>query len=715
MRVRIILYAFILACAPVLDQLVRSEEPKAAQGKATQGDTGTMELEAGAMGVYPSVTGNKAKFSEYGDIKDGVLGVYGSIYFNYDDKKGNFVKFNAVDMGYDTQSYRLDGGKRGRFKYFVFYKETPHNITYNAISPYAGSGTDTLAYGGAGRPSANTATWNPFDYSTKRKEYGAGVKLNMVKPFYFNVSVSQEKKTGTKPSGAEGATAGFGNAIELPKPVDYRTDYVDVEAGYGKKPLFLSLRYTYNQFHNNNDTLSFRNPFLTTQPNTDNVTLSPDNTFHKLAFAGNANLPLRSKFNMNLSYAMAKSDQNLMSSIWDGGVLTPLTLNKARFQGDVRTQNYDFVLTSNPLSFMEGKVFYKYYKKNNKSDTIATVEAGVTTVNNPFDYNKQSYGAELNFRIWKDLRLVAGYTHIDLDRNRDDIPKNEDDIYSLEFRWSLMKMGLLKVGYEKLMRTANHQVLDPTGDNAIEIYVRRFDAAAKDRETFKASLALSPLDELNLTLGYKYKKTSYTQTLLGLMRDETNEFNFDADYAIGKIARIFGYFDYDDRQSSQFQRRYAAGGNTNPYGGTQNATNFNWQSDQRDKTFDYGVALDFFVIPGKLTARFSADYLRSHGTNDFTYFTASALTAGRTNDNIDIGNWDSYKKEFYMVKLLYKLTSSTSLTAGYAYEKYSVSDAQYDGYQYTLGNPINTYLTGAYANPDYKANVVFFGVNHKFQ
>ena len=68
-----------------------------------------------------------------------------------------------------------------------------------------------------------------------------------------------------------------------------------------------------------------------------------------------------------------------------------------------------------------------------------------------------------------------------------------------------------------------------------------------------------------------------------------------------------------------------------------------------------------------------------------------------------------------MVKFLYNLSAATSLTAGYAYEKYTVSDAQYDGYVYTLGNPPNTYLTGAYSNPNYKASVVFLGVNYKFQ
>ena len=601
------------------------------------------------------------------------------------------------------------GGQRGAFKFYLYYNEIPHNTSYNAITPYAGAGSNALSYGGPGTPSSDTSTWLPFDYSTKRKDYGAGMKVNVVKPFYVDLSVAQEKKTGTRPSGAEGASS-FGNAIELPSPVDYTTNSAKAEIGYAKQPFFGSFQYFYSQFKNGNENLSFRNPFLSTQPNVDTLSLEPDNTFHKGAFTGNAKLPFNSKFNTNLSYAWAKSDTNLLPNIFDGGASTPVSLSSYRFNGDVRTQNYDFVLTSNPISFLEGKMFYKYYKRENKSDIITALNPdGSVMQNQLFDYKKQSFGADLDFKLHKTLHLITSYKHVDLDRNRDDIPRDRDNIYSAELRWNPWKMGVFRVGYEKLKRTADHQV-DPLADQ-VELWVRRYDAASKDRDTFKVSLALTPIDAFSFNIGYKYKKTSYPNTQLGLQRDETNAFNFDADYTFGKFARIFGYFDYDDRKSTQFQRSFST--DPNPLGSVQNASNYNWQSDQSDKTYDFGFALELYLIPDKLTMRVSGDILRSHGANDFTYFSNAALTGGRNNDNIDIGNYDSYKKEFYMLKFLYRLTKSTQLTAGYAYEKYTLSDAQYDGYQYTLGG-VNTYLSGAYANPDYKANVVFCGVMHRF-
>lgn len=703
---RILFCVFILILFPCF-----SGQPEEARPGEKE-DEKRLELEVGVTGAYPALQGNNARFSEYRDMKDGVVGTYGSVYLRYADPKGNFLKLDVRDPGYDTQYYRVDGGKWGSYRYSFFYKEIPHNISYNVITPYGGAGSDTLGYPGAAAPPGNTAGWYPFDYSTKRKDYGAGMKVERLKPFYFELSASQEKKTGIKPSGAEGAR-GFGNVVELPAPVDFTTNHVKVEAGYSKQPYFLSLHYLYSQFTNGNDNLGFRNPFLSSQPNTDYLPLEPDNMFHKAAFTGTVRLPFTSRFNANIAYSAAKSSKNLLSNIWDGNALVPLTLNNNTFHGDVRTWNYDFVLTSNPVSFASGKAFYKYYDRDNRSDVITTVEDGVTVsnANSLYGYNKQTYGAELDFRLRRDLHLLTGYRHVDLNRTRDDIPRTRDDIYSIEAKWSPRAMGILRIGYEKLIRVGDHQVTDPAGDPS-EIWVRTFDAASKDRDTFKVSVALSPLDELNLNVGGKYKRSSYPQTSLGLMRDEAREFNFDAEYAIGKFARVYGYFDYEIRKFSQFQRNFTT--DANPYGTLQNTANYNWQSDQDDRTFDLGLALDIYLIPGKLTARLSGDYLKAHGTNDFTYFTSSALTSGRTNDNIDIGNWDNYREEFYMLKFLYRYTPSVLFTFGYAYEKYSLSDAQYNGYTYTLGSPVNTYLSGAYASPNYKANIIFFGVVYSF-
>ena len=102
----------VVVLAPLSGLLAEETKPD-----GIQGETGKLEIEAGLIGTYPSISGNEAKFNEYGDMQDGVVGAYGNIFLYYDNQKGYFMDFIATDIGYDTQAYRLEGKKSGDFDY----------------------------------------------------------------------------------------------------------------------------------------------------------------------------------------------------------------------------------------------------------------------------------------------------------------------------------------------------------------------------------------------------------------------------------------------------------------------------------------------------------------------------------------------------------------------------------------------------------------------
>jgi hypothetical protein len=144
--------------------------------------------------------GGKAKFTEYRDLED-ELGLFVGGLLEYDTPR-YFLKLDVKDIAYDTQYYRVDGRMYGKFKYDLFYYEIPHNITFDARTFFDGAGTNRLTVD----PSAdltNPNTWNTFDYSTERKKYGAGFKLDVLKPYYFDVAYYREEKDGIQPAGIE--------------------------------------------------------------------------------------------------------------------------------------------------------------------------------------------------------------------------------------------------------------------------------------------------------------------------------------------------------------------------------------------------------------------------------------------------------------------------------------------------------------------------------
>ena len=671
-----------------------------------------IEGEISAVGKYIGVDaagGGEAKFTEYKDLKEHG-GLYGRARFIYDTDK-YFLNFKASDIAYDTQRYKLEGGAWGKFKYDLFYQEIPHNLTFDARTPFVGAGSSILS----GTANTNVASWDTFDYSVERRQYGGGVKLNLLKPFFFDASYQREEREGIKPTGAANTSPG-GMALELPEPVDYLTNNLKLEAGYAKNPLFLSLMYFYSDFNNSNSNLNLSgivtNPAFAA-PRL--FSLPPDNTYNKGAFKGGIKLPFNSKFSTNLGFAKGESDTSLLPN----------------FDGKVETRNYDFVLTSTPVHFLDAKVFYKYYKRENKSERglQATVDEEDIITLNFLDYNTKNYGGEIGFRLPARFYLNGGYQYVKTERefikraralqepdpdDRDELlaavlPHNRDNTYFAELKWSGLDFMDFRVGYEKLDREAKEQTPEASvQSNKMYAY------ASQDRNTFKAAIDIFPLENLSFGFEYRHRRSDYDDTVFGLKKDKRDEFGSNVAYTLGKVAKVYGNIDFG---LIKFQPDLVR---------TDDPDDFPWEAKQKDRTFAYGIGTEIYAIPKKLTFVFQHDYLKSNGNIDFTIdpglLVAGNGLGGANQDTVDIMRSEDYTLYSFKIKAIYNFTKSLAASIGYAYERFNYSDAQLNGYTLTPGfvpslDPEQTnraFLTGAYKDQSYKANVLFGGLTYKF-
>jgi len=697
----------------------------------------TIKGEATVIEQVVDLQGQKAKFNEYRDIRNGPTGQFDLQY----ERGEYFVDAYGQEVGRKDQSYGIYGGQWGSFKYDFKYDELPHNFTEHAKTFYSGTGGANLTYTpqppSTFLPNTNFNTWNTFDYAIERKTFSGGFTVDMLKPFFFGVSAAREERRGVVPIGTAGTSPG-GISLELPAPVNYLTDTIRLETGYLKDPLSLTFRYTYGQFENDNSNLNFRNPSTAnTAATTDTFTLPPDNDYYKFDFKGALKLPWNSKFNADASYARNESSTNLFNSYVNDNTAaasnigiqgrTGITLNSTVFNGRLDIQNYNFVFTTNPIYFLDAKLFYKYYQTNNKSSQITTVDPlqSPATFSNQaqlFDYLTYRYGAQLGFKLPMSFNLITSYTGVQTSRKREDIPTDNDDIVAAQLRWSGVDFMVARVGYENLHRHADFhppQVTGPTDPNNIETYFRSFDAAPKIQDSVKANLDLFPIEDLNISLGYKWMQIRYTDTMLGLQTWRGDEFHVDVDYQLFKRVKLFGYFDYEYAILDQFQRNFPSGtaGVFNP-ANAPTATAFNWTVSETDYNWAYGVGTEVYAIPKKLTFKFQYTFVKSHGFADYTYLVGlNPLPPTRTQDNIDIGNLDNYTLTYFLAKATYNPIKSLSISLGYVYEKYIYDDAQYNGYQYvptsSTGGNLG-FLTGAYANQNYRANIYFASASYLF-
>jgi hypothetical protein len=78
---------------------------------------------------------------------------------------------------------------------------------------------------------------------------------------------------------------------------------------------------------------------------------------------------------------------------------------------------------------------------------------------------------------------------------------------------------------------------------------------------------------------------------------------------------------------------------------------------------------------------------------------------------------EDYTLYSFKIKAIYNFTKSFAASLGYAYERFSYRDDQLDGYDFVPAGGVTSngaFLTGAYKDQSYKANVVFGGVTYKF-
>ena len=679
-----------------------------------------------------NVNGSKAKFGEYTDPDSAITG---GVEVNADAETG-FVTFNAGDIGQDTQSYKAEAGQYGRFKLDAFYNEIQHNNTFDARTFYSGAGTNQLtsplnAIRWATAPAP--ATWgNTFDYEVSRNQYGAGLKVDLLKPFFANFSVSREDREGIRPIGAGNTNY----AAELPEPVDYKTDLMQAELGYGKDPYFVSAGYTHSKFDNAYDALNFTNIYgVDGAADNELVTLPPDNSYGKFDLKGRVKMPLKSALALGYSKAKAEADANVFESYNVSGVARTVTVGADKlFNGQVDTTNYSAVLTSSPLNFLDGKLFYKNYTPQNKSDQISIVdngEGGKDYSNDLFDYDKKSYGIEAGLKLPGHVTLTPSLSKVATEVARATGDQEYDDkIYGINAKWKGLDFMVASIGYERMDRENDADSVDtatPIGNTptasviAMSPYTRMYDTASQERDTYKFGIDLFPTDMLNLGFTVRHKEIDYNETGIGLTDQRDTAYGVSADFTPNDTVSFSAYVDYSIAKFELLQRQGTViAANASPDDTVTTDAAYNVTTTQKDKSLDWGIGVNVNVIPKTLTVRAQYDHTKSDGSADYTYGDNSAandgIATGWTNDTIDYANWDDYKKDSLLLKATYSLSARVDLTGGYAYEMYEYNDGHNDNYAYVYQTAATGvgYLSGAGSDPDYTANVVFLSAKYNF-
>jgi hypothetical protein len=717
-----------------------------------------LKLTAGSVsfgGIYSNVTSrNPAEFYEYRDMYSGILGAIDV------QTRSDHWWFNgfAENLGRTDQYIEVRGGKFNLFKYQVYGDWLQHNLSMRpdgATSPFGGIGTSTLT---ANFPNLNPATWNPsFNFEKSRQNIGGMVEFSniYVSPWYVRADANQVRTTGINiASGAAGTSPGNG-FVDLPAPLEYVTNNFAVEGGYATKDGNFGINVQRSTFTNDNQILRWSNPFfggtgpVAGRNQLDDTSLPPDNEMWKISANGALRgLPWGSTLAGRVTYSQLTNNVGMISG---GSMLSGTAAAAARpnslpsdsnFDGKITNTTVTVSLTSNPTRAIDTRLYYNYYDKSNESNqlqfnncTFATAAPFTPCDTHLFGYTRNNAGVDVGYRFDPTNRLtgIIDYNHLDnqlyAPGPRNDYPKTTQWTYGLEWRNNSLDWLGTRLGVSYLQRRSDFGLGD-IGANANDVlylqrYVTRFDLSDLDQTRVKLVLDSSPVELLDLGFEAYWKWNDYKNNpdwspALGRTKDTRQEYYASVSYGDPNVFRVTLFGDIEFIEYDSYHRNINGGNcgapvsqpncfnpNTSP---VPNA--YNWDATNKDTNWALGLGADWRVLE-RLTIKGSAIWSRTQGSADI-------VSQNNFGNPFPIRSYDTTSKVTLNLKGVYQYNQNWEFTGGYAYETYTYSDDQYNGYQYVI--PAGTaptfsgtsYLSGYYAFQNYSANILYALAKYKF-
>jgi MtrB/PioB family decaheme-associated outer membrane protein len=652
-------------------------------------------IELGLLGTDVS-SHNSAKFNEYRDTDNGL---FGSARFDV-LKDANFLKMDVVNPGRDDQSIDVQGGKYGLFKYNLYFDEMPHNYSYNALSPFQGLGSNHLTLPADPSLTRSTADWSPFGYSVEHKKYGGQVEVALHGPYFLNFGVERRQQDGVRPYSITGASI----TSEVPLPISYTTDNLNVKTGYLGKNITASVSGYLSSFSNDYEYLKWDN--LKTGTSASTVTV-PDNNMGKLAgdFSWRG-LPLKSTLAVNASYtnmsdSFSANEVNVNQSTMGTNFSN---LNRTTFDGKIDYTTFSVALASQPLPKLDSRIYYRYLDRENDSSQISY---GTTTnALELLSYDRNTAGIELGYRLPQRTKLTLGYDYESIDRStplpvpatgsaatyRYENPSTTtDNTFSAKVKNSSFDWLTTTLKYKHLERHSDYNSGHDPYVNQSDLI--RLDAADKSTDEVKLGFDFLPFDRLDFGVDFTYQKNNYDYDPGARSSDERENVYFDITWRPWKKVSLNTFVGFEYTQTDA--NRITASGQKSPAYVQVLDENF----------WTYGIALNLPEVINRVSFKISWQYQKSDGSVKFD----NSLT---NTNYVNINNSDDYTKQTLDAKAIYAFDDKWSMTVGYLYERFDCGDIAFANYQYIFST--TDLYSGLYYGQNYNAHVGYVVLAYKF-
>ncbi len=640
------------------------------------------------------VSDDSAKFGEYTGLNEEGAYVVADADGRYRSKDGLWLDLSAVDLGLDSRYVGIEGGKQGMYQLHLSYKQLPHNISDTALSPFIGFGTSSLTLPSNWVPAGTTTTMTALDASlrgvdleTERRLFDLGASLTPVKHWAFAANVRHEEKTGTRGTGGSFVF----NDSQLPMPVDYKTDQIDVSAAYSVARFKARIAYYGSIFRNDNDSLTWANPYvpLVTGGAAGQLALAPSNAFHQLLLSAGYDLDERTQISADVALGRMTQDETFLPYTVNSNLATQ-PLPRSSLDGRVDTLSGNVKLTSILTDKIRINAAVSYDDRDNRTpralyEWITTDITPATPRSNlPYSFTHSVAKIDAGYALAPDMRIDAGCAFDEYQRDLQEVDQTHEGSCWGKATIHAKEQADIMLMWTHAQRTVSDYVPDPEDTPPQNPLMRKYDMADRDRDIVRLRVDVTPGARLDIGLDGSATWDNYFKSVIGLLDGRSWAAAADAAYALTESMSATVYLSHEQIKSRQANAENLA---PSPL----------WFGDNEDTIDSAGAGIKYRA-DDKLDVGLDYTYSRSVG---------EVSIQGAPLGFPDLTTRLNSAKLYVDFRPKQKL----SLHLAYWYEDYRSEDWALDG---VTPSTISNVLAFGQESPSYQVNVITLSGSYQF-
>ena len=649
------------------------------------------EVEAGAG----YVSEDSFKFGEYNGLNEEGAFLIGNGTALYRDDHAGYLDLRVRDLGLDTRSIDLQGGRQGKYELFLSYDEIPHNISDSAKTPYLGAGGNMLELPTGWVTAGSTAGMTELDASlrgvdleTERKRLGIGVVFIPATNWETAIDFHHETRDGQNGS----AGAFFFNTAQLVEPIDYVTDEVTVSAAYTTGKWQSRLAYYGSFFNDHDSSLTWQNAYnpITAGADAGQSALPPDNQFQQVLVSSGYQFSERTRVSGDIALGRMEQDETLLPATINPNLAVTMPRNSADAKVDTLTANLK--VDSTVTSKLRLNATYRYNDRDNKTPTAVypwvTTDAfpAVPRENLPYSFTENTIKAGADYRVYKGTKLSAGY-----DYEKKTFTNQEVDNTTEDTVWG--KISVRSGGNVDFTLRGAHAKRDASDFNLIaEIdpsqnpLMVKYNLADRTRDSAGIQVGFNPHERVSVGLGVDFYLDDYSDSVLGLTESRETSYTADASVMLTDVTSLHAFGNREQIKSEQ--------------AGSEGFGTADWFAKNDDTIDTFGITVKHELVKDKLDI--GADYVLSRSTGEISVNTVASDSA-----------FPDLKTDLGTIKLYadYRLKDNLTLHGAYWYADYDSSDWMLDGVE---PDTIANVISFGEDSPKYAVNVVMISVRYRF-